>query len=203
VRWRLADAGPHQPLIGRGDHWSFDGERWYPTPLDVTAKVSAEAIPRISDAVRDDVQAYLDDGIDEPLAHTLWREAWGLRGANPRSALLIGMAALEVGIKHYISGVVPETRWLLEELPAPPIHRLLNEYIPELPTPSGLEPTALSPGVRDTVRDAQGLRNKVAHAGRAAARPDSVERTLETVRGILSRLDLYRGFAWASNPRDE
>ncbi len=33
----------------------------------------------------------------EPVAHELWREAWNLRHANPRSSMVIGVAAAEVG----------------------------------------------------------------------------------------------------------
>lgn len=121
VRWRIGDEGPYQALVWLGDESSIDGHEWHPMPMNITGIGGGRLIPPISDQARVDVQSYLDDGVDAPLAHELWREAWHLRGTNPRSALLIGMAALEVGVKHYISAVLPDAQWLLEELPAPPV----------------------------------------------------------------------------------
>jgi hypothetical protein len=185
-----------------GDGWSIDGQEWHPMPMNITASGRSGVIPPIRDEAREDVQSYLDQGVDAPLSHALWREAWDLRGSTPRSALLIGMAALEVGVKQYISAVLPDTQWLLEELPAPPVDRLLGDYIPGLPTLSGTPAHQLDPKVRKVIRDAQNLRNKVAHAGRPDVDRQTLELTLETIRGVLWNLDVYRGFRWALAPQE-
>lgn len=202
VRWRIGDDGPHEALVWIGDAWSIDEEAWHPMPLNITTIGRAAMFPLMGDQAREDVQSYLDNGLDAPLAHALWREAWHLRGSAPRSALLIGMAALEVGVKQYIAAVLPDAQWLLEELPAPPVHRLLAEYIPKLPTLSGTPAHQLDPTVRTVIRDAQHLRNKVAHAGRADVDVRGLEASLETVRGVLWNLDVYRGFGWALAPQE-
>lgn len=200
LRWRLADDGPHQPLNSRRAEWSLAGDAWRPLPQDVRGDPSANLVPPISERVREDVQAYLDQGVEEPLAHALWREAWELRNANPRSALLIGMASLEVGVKQHIAAIVPDATWLLDEPPAPPVHRLLDEYIPMLPTLSGLPPWKLDAAVHKRIRSAQHLRNRVAHAGRGTVDYKGLKQTLETVRSVLITLDVYRGFLWAADP---
>lgn len=53
----------------------------------------------------------------EPVAHELWREAWNLRHANPRSSLVIGVAAAEVGLKQLIAALVPDAASLVENIP--------------------------------------------------------------------------------------
>jgi hypothetical protein len=203
LRWRISDDGPHQPLHVEREQWSLDREMWHETPVGVSGRSWSSVAPLICDEIRDDVQMYLDQGVEAPLALALWREAWELRGANDRSALLIGMAALEVGVKHYIAAVAPDTAWLLEELPAPPVHRLLDEYIPRLPTPKGEPVQPLGDAVRERIRKAQDLRNKVAHAGRERVDQGTVFETLRTIRAVLVTLDVNRGFAWAVNPNDE
>lgn len=144
VRWRMADEGPYDAIRTRGAMWSLDGQEWHHLPTAFETRSSVSLVPRISADIRGDVQTMLDAGAEEPLAHKLWREAWQLRGDNPRSALLIGMTALEVGVKNYIARAIPDTDWLLAQLPAPPTHRLLAEYIPTLTPPSSATPPPLA-----------------------------------------------------------
>lgn len=41
-------------------------------------------------------------------------------------------SALETGIKTHISKLSPDTEWLLENLPSPPIDKIFKNYIPLL-----------------------------------------------------------------------
>jgi hypothetical protein len=61
----------------------------------------------------------LDANQLEPVPHALLREAWSQRHSNPNSSLLIGMAALEVGVKDYIAACMPAAAWLAENVPSP------------------------------------------------------------------------------------
>jgi hypothetical protein len=197
LRWRMADEGPYEAIRTLGALWSFDGDDWHDLPTAFEMRTTASLVPRISPGIHDDVQAYLDAGLEEPLAHKLWRESWQLRGENPRSALLIGMTALEVGVKNYIGRAVAEADWLLEHLPAPPTHRLLGDYIPTLPPPSEGAPPTVTPDVRAAIRGAQDLRNVLAHTGKAEVGSDWLEEILRLIRNVLWRLDAASGFAWA------
>ena len=109
------------------------------------------------------------------------------------------MAALEVGIKRFISHVLPEADWLVTNLPAPPAPKLLAEYLPKLGTP---DPVKLpeDDGLR-VLWDGVGLRNRLAHAGKSTPAPDRLERLLREVRDVLWSLDAARGHTWASKHR--
>jgi hypothetical protein len=197
LRWRMADEGPYDAIRTRGALWSMDGDDWHHLPTAIELHTSAALVPRISRAIHDDVQALLDADVEEPLAHRLWREAWQLRADSPRSALLIGMTALEVGVKNYIARAVPDADWLLEHLPAPPTHRLLGDYIPKLSSPSEAAPPTVTSDMRDAIRGAQDLRNVLAHTGKAEVGLEWLDRTLRLIRDLLWSLDAAGGFSWA------
>jgi len=150
----------------------------------------------LTDAIRDESQRLLDDNLAEPFAHELWREAWGLRLAHPRSALLIGVSALEVGIKHHIAKVVPDAEWLILELQSPPVHRLLNEYVPAVHDLD--EGSLLTAEEKSLLRKSIERRNRITHAGDQTVDEQMLDNALHLIRGLLRRLDALRGHTWAA-----
>ena len=46
---------------------------------------------------------------------------------NPRSSLILGVAAAEVGFKQFASKTLPDTAWLLE-FPSPPLFDMLQKF---------------------------------------------------------------------------
>jgi hypothetical protein len=199
LRWRTGFGGMHQPFASRGAEWSPDGIEWHCLPRRTGADIWAEpADIQVSDVVNEDLHALVSSGISEPLGHALFREAWEQRRENPRSALLIGVSALEVGVKQFITERVQDTRWLVEELPSPPVHRMLSEYLPTLPAPEGgSEFERPSDKTLETIRDAIDARNKLAHVGRELVSPETLNEALLTIRQMLWRLDEAQGFVWA------
>jgi hypothetical protein len=132
----------------------------------------------------------------EPLPHQLWREAWNLRNTNPRSALVIGVAAAEVGFKQLIATLVPHTQWLVEELPSPPLAPMMKNYLPQLPIKAAIEPKRRSPAhLRKVLGSAVEHRNDVVHRGLAEV--GDLRQVLYAVRDFLYLLDFYRGEQWA------
>src|SRR5215217_1204096 len=106
LRWRYGILGPHSPYSSRRSEWSFDAEQWYAFPSHSLSKlqVHVELLPtttvHVTDNVKADTEALLSGGHTEPLSHALFREAWmEHERKNPRSALVIGVAALEAGLK--------------------------------------------------------------------------------------------------------
>jgi hypothetical protein len=101
------------------------------------------------------VEAAYATGAEEPVAHELLREAEDNTGSNPRSALVLATAALEVGVKAYVAALIPDTRWLAFNAPSPPVALLLNRYLPTLksrrPEPFPKPPTGLNKAVDDAV----------------------------------------------------
>jgi hypothetical protein len=148
LRWRLGERGRHSPFSSQGKEWSFDGHVFLPTPSAHRTYVEAFGT-LMADAVElQDVLALVNNGKSEPLGHTLLREAWEQRHANPRSALVIGLAAAEVGLKECMSDLVPHARWLAENVPSPPLVSMLQDYVPLLPARLGIEGRTVAPPSR-------------------------------------------------------
>jgi hypothetical protein len=201
LRWKHALAGPHNPFRshGLGAEWSLDGSAWYLLPGDTGLR--GEPVPYVYPfpEVQHELQALLDAGADEPIAHQLFREAWDNRFRNRRSALVIGVAALEVGVKAFLARLVPSSEWLVINLPTPPIKRILSEYLPSLQLPDGVEGPAKSPPRRllELVDKAVGTRNRIAHATGEDIDYDRLEGMLLGIREVLWILDYYSGSRWA------
>jgi hypothetical protein len=199
LRWRSRTFGASRPLSSRPREWSFDGEAWHMMPTDTGAQLIDSAHVEVSARAADELQAMLDRGESEPLAHDLLREAWSNRRANPASSLLIGMAALEIGLKQYISACVPDATWLAENAPTPPVVRILREYLPTLPPVAGGHAVATFENeIFDTLRGAVSKRNDLAHKG-ATVGAGQLDKTLRTIRDVLWSLDDARGYAWAAD----
>ncbi|HHE9409934.1 TPA: hypothetical protein ACPGZZ_000807 [Haemophilus influenzae] len=77
-------------------------------------------------------------------------------------------SALETGIKTHISKLSPDTEWLLENLPSPPIDKIFKNYIPLLYEKCGRaiefqkELKSLTKQIKDIIE----VRNKIAHTGK-------------------------------------
>jgi len=201
LRWRHSLGGPHDPLrpIGAGPEWSLDGSTWHALPANTGT--GSDAGPQIDPAasVAAEIQAMLDTGQDEPIAHQVFREAWDNRFSNRRAALVIAVAALEVGIKAFISKLMPSAQWLIADFPSPLIRRLLAEYLPSLKTPATIEGKALAlpKSVLDLIDKAVATRNRVAHASGEDVGHDSLEEMLIAIKDVLWMLDFYGGATWA------
>ncbi|HEY3212383.1 MAG TPA: hypothetical protein VGL16_04150 [Actinomycetota bacterium] len=198
LRWRTGTEGVHSPFSSKGVEWSFDGEDFHPLSVAGDVFVLSRGNLSVGPEVEDDVRNIVADGGSEPLGHTLYREAWEQRLTNPRSAVVVGMAALEVGFKELVADLVPNARWLVENIQTPPLHRLLGEYLPLLPARLPVNGHAGAPpkSFLNTVRDWTGVRNVVSHSGRARIDLHELEDVLRLVRGFLWLFDYYRGRVW-------
>lgn len=201
LRWRGAIHGPHSPLSSSRHEWSFDKKEWYELPEGqyiIVLGVSSHTL-QILDNTRADIEALLAKEASEPLGHQLYREAWEQRVENLRSALVIGVAALEVGLKEFIASLVPQAEWLVGNVPTPPLVKMLQEYLPLLPVRCRIEGKVLPPpeDILKTLTKGVNLRNKVAHAGGVNLKYDTVEEVLLAVRDVLWLLDYYGGIEWA------
>jgi hypothetical protein len=134
-------------------------------------------------------------GLEEPLAHAMWREAWTQRGSNPRSALVIGVAAGEVGLKRCIAALAPVTQWLLEETQAPQISKMLKNYLPQLTDRAKSIPVPRA--LRNQVDAMATARNHLVHRGEMERDWQQLESDLIAVKDVLYLLDYYQGQDWA------
>jgi hypothetical protein len=201
LRWRLNAAGPHQPFSSRGLSWSWCGDFWHPAPPGIRVEIQAFPPVRITPEVEQQVADFVRSGLSEPLHHTLFREAWEQRRMNPRSAILIGVAAAEVAIKYCISTLVPNSQWLATNLPSPPITRILTDYVPTLPARQTFNGQVKAPprAMLKSLKKGVAVRNAIIHAGAATPDASSVDEILVSARDVLWMLDYYCGAPWAAS----
>jgi hypothetical protein len=201
LRWRQGMTGPHRPLSYLKQGWSFDDVTYYAMPI--AAESHLEIIPSrsISEDARSAVERLVMAGRNEPLGHELYREAWQQRHENPRSALLLGISAAEVGLKQCIGELVPDAQWLVDNLPSPPLATMLRDYLPQLPARRTVNGKVVPPpkDILDIITIGVGLRNRIAHSAGADLTYRTLERILLAVYDVLWMLDYYCGFDWAVN----
>jgi hypothetical protein len=212
IRWHRHLGGGHDPHRMWTFSWSPDGARWQDLPWEVPPAF-ASVVPTISssEAFEKELQDALERGEDEPIGHELLREAEAQVYENPRSALIVGIAAAEIGVKEFVQRKVPLAGWLVTEAPSPPLLSILTNYLPELvgdlsvsrglwfvpgrdkKTRDYLDPvlSALNQGVS--------IRNRLVHKPVAAPESEAVGPILEAVGDLLRLLDHHSGspYAWS------
>lgn len=202
IRWRTNTLGPHNPISTRGLSWSRDKKFWHPAPSSFSIRIlNVSSAIRISKEVDEDVKNIIISSVQEPVHHELFREAWEQRNGNPRSSLITGLSALEVAIKTTLGTLIPNTTWLVENLPSPPITKLLIEYIPSLPAVNRIGGKVLPPPKQtmDLIKKAVTIRNQIAHIGGKAPNDETLDQIMEAIRDTLWILDYYCGHLWAYN----
>lgn len=201
LRWYGGISGPHSPIRRRlgGILWSLDGRSW-----EVISSYNPVASLELRYAPEqrhfDEVQKLLNKGVTEPFCHQLFREAWEQRHTNRRSALLLGIASAEVGFKEFVAVVVPSAEWLVENIPSPPLVKMLEEYLPILSRSAGAgSPPIPSRDVLGLLRDGVQLRNKVAHYSSREIDSKKLLDILYAVLDVLILLDHHRGFDFSQS----
>jgi hypothetical protein len=100
----------------------------------------------------------------------------------------------------HIARLAFETEWLMMEAPAPPIFKMLRDYLPQLHAMKGMglpEWSRLRPLFNEAEKLAQ-RRNKLTHTGEMSEEAISNMRNcLNAVSDLLYILDIVEGNAWA------
>jgi hypothetical protein len=202
VRWKLDRPQGPTPISWDlfWDGFSFDKVTWFSLPSMMGAgewrRINYTAIP---DLLAGEIRDFVQGGGGEPLAHALFREAWALKDSNRRSSLLMGIVAAEVGFKHYASQLAPDTRWLMEELPSPPLEKMLRDFFPRIPAKNrfgGRDPH-VPMAIQEQLKKGVTVRNKVTHRGEDALSHASLKEVLLAVKDLLWLLDFHSGSGWA------
>jgi len=197
LRWRLGETGHTKPST-RGLRWSETGQDWKLVPGAIRLIIEP-GIPfqRMNADVRLAVTEMVQRGTSEPAAHELFREAWSQRHDLPRSSLMIGITAAEVGFKAFVADLVPNAEWLAMNTPTPPLVQMLTDYLPLLPVSRRVGASPFVPTkVVDTIKKGVSLRNKTAHKGEGV-KGDTLKEILNAVHDLLYLLDFYAGHTWA------
>jgi hypothetical protein len=105
---------------------------WYKPPVDLSSlkiRYVGPALDVDNTSLARTARRDIQEGKEEPLAHQLLSEAWKQFSSSPRSALVLAVAAIEVGVKIYVTQRILGSEWLIENLPAPPIDKILSQYV--------------------------------------------------------------------------
>jgi hypothetical protein len=203
-RWRSGFAeGVNDPFLNRREYLSMDGAAWLEVPT-IRGGYIVMGLARPINAptnISDLVTELVTDGNEEPLGRQLFREAWYQRASHPRSALVIGVAAAEVGLKKLIGTLVPQAQWLVDEIQTPSFSKISRKYLPSLPVKGKLNGKKLVPpnALLNSLEKAVECRNKLVHAGAAPPERKDLEVMLRAVNDFLWICDLYVGHIWAAN----
>ena len=135
------------------------------------------------------------------MGHELFCEAWVQRKANPRSALVIGIAAAETAFKECVLNLNPQARWLVENWQSPPLIKMLQEFLITLPVKQKVRGKVMPPpqNIIEILRKGNRMRNDLVHGKKSSVKEDSLEEILRAIRDLLYLLDYYSGFTWAFN----
>ncbi len=197
VCWRHAQKAPIYSYKVDRMMWSMDGKDWRMAPVDFVLSDYRPAYLH-QNFVIDTVNSINNDQT-EPLGHELFREAWIQKDTNPRSSLVIGVSALETGVKDLIIYLVPEADWLIKNLSSPPIYRIIKEYLPNLPVKLKVNDKVVRPSdaIVETIRNWSNKRNNLVHGKEQEIKAIELKEFLLLVGDILYLCDFYRGFDWA------
>jgi hypothetical protein len=202
-RWRqgIAD-GPPDPCHTLRERYSEDGEVWREVSMVRSIKIRFGLVVRSNpeDDVSKKVVELATAGTEEPLGRQLFREAWSQKDSRPRSALVIGVAAAEVGFKKLVGSLAPQAQWLVDEVQTPALSKMLSKLLPTLPVKARFEGKSIRPpkALRLQLEKAVESRNKLVNAGEPPPKWDELEEMLRAVNDFLWICDVYQGHAWAA-----
>lgn len=153
-----------------------------------------ESPPQWTNEAAEFVKTEIVGELDEPLGHELLREAWTNRETNFRSAVVLAVAAAEVGFKQFASKTFPDAAWILENLQSPPLVRMLELFPwPKLKLQINGKDLTVPDSIIDGLKKAVTLRNSIVHGGPVKLTLDTVESVLFSVRDLLYFLDALSG----------
>lgn len=204
IRWRWSTGmedgsrfnttGPHS--------WRARDREWT-RPLWMPLQLSARLLPQLAltEGVQSGLRLLADADAIEPAGREIWHVA---AKADSLTSIVLAVTAVEVEVKRLIAEWVPDSEWLLSNLPAPPIVKLIWKYLPTLPgfAPQYAPPTPL----RSRLERGVTLRNSSVHTGPPESAsgwlsPDiqrtEVESILACTSDLLWLFDVQRGHEWA------
>lgn len=202
-RWRYGIAeGPPDPCHTSKQRYSEDGRVWHDVTLLRSIRLMwGLTVPSTAeDGASKRIVELVVAGMEEPLGRQLFREAWSQRSLRPRSALVIGVAAAEVGFKKLVGTLVPHAQWLVDEIQTPSLSKMLSKYLPTLPVKARFVGKTLRPPkvLLRQLDKAVERRNKLVHAGEPPPSLDELEEMLRAVNDFLWICDVYQGHDWAA-----
>jgi hypothetical protein len=160
LRWKYMLGSSELKHLSENISWSIDMEVWNPVVrcfapenLRVTM-INKKPLDTVM------IKQLMETGKAEPIFLELLREANSISYSNLRSAFVIAVSALEVAVKYLIKNHAPITEWLVDEIPSPPIEKIINDFFPKL-----ICGFTLTDDQKNTLKSVVSIRNKMVHSG--------------------------------------
>ena len=188
LNWTHGLDSPPNPYERSLAFYSEDGNRWLQFARATRGTFNAGEASRIVHARHvevDEVVRKVELGFEEPLGRQLFREAWAQIGINRRGALVIGVAAAEVGLMRLINTLTPGA---IRDTRTPPIVKMLREYLPNLPVKAKrVDGGSIMPPVQilQQVEKAISYRNSVVYAGALRPKREDLAGMLRAISDFL------------------
>lgn len=174
-------------------HWSKDESNWNIIDLDgIDAVVVANVSPIVIDtsSFNNLLNGIIrNSSLQEPIHHKMIREADDLKFRTPKSSIVIGVAALEVAVKHFVAMKSPSQAEKLLESQSPEIYKILKEIIPNIIPEFSIPQIFL-----DQVRVIVLIRNELVHAGKFNLTIQSVCEKIDLIRDLIHLVDHYSDY---------
>lgn len=210
LRWRFGMRGSTNSLENLELRYSLDGTTWgsISEKWDYRLLETAGTPPSfyVDLEVYDDAQRLMQSSQYESIGHDLFREAWALRWNIPRSALLVGIAAVEVGIKRCLATLDPLSEKNIRN-DSMSVKTLLNETLPNVRADMADKDKLLpSDNMIATVHAGIQARNAFVHRFPGDPKYDQalqelvdprLNELLATISDVLWLFDVYAGHLWA------
>jgi hypothetical protein len=112
---------------------------------------------------------------------------------------VMGIAALEVGVKRLIGVLVPGAAWLAENVPSPPVVQILSDYLPTIPAHESVGGYVISPPteILSVLKNAVFASNATVHRGQGELRQSFIAEVLGAIADVLWMCDYFTGQKWA------
>lgn len=204
VRWVTNARATHRPFLRGRCEFSLDGQMWHSAPSEPPGKpfdLRADWGIQLDSLPWNELSSLAARGQEEPVGHSLIREASSLRREAPRAAVVLGAAAAETALKSAISTLAPDAAFLVDKLQSPSPSVLLNDYLPTL-TSKAPDPNFLMPPpkvLRRSIHWLSETRNRVVHSRNQILQFPDLPHALVHVRDLVWLLDYHCGHAWAEN----
>lgn len=197
IRWRQDLSGPHEP-IGRSElFWRTSEDEWVKVPGSYGAWSSVHNVLGHSKKWKTPVQRILNEGGSAPVAFGLLREAVEVHASNPRSALVIGVAAAEIGVKQCIANLVPDAEWLAFNYQGITIDKILSKYIPIIAANQNEDVLNELKRLRKAFIKANDDRNALVHRAGVDITSEKVRSYLGSIKRLIRLLDAISIYPWA------
>jgi hypothetical protein len=200
-RWRFALAG-NQVLSLREPtlEWSMDKLEWYRCPHYQSIRTRVMPVTTFTvERQADIIDAVKTASLPEPFAHEILREAYSVVESSRRSALLLGISAVETRIRAFLMNQPQPTPWFLDQRGAVRTIECLTGLLPLIVTtpPVVIGEDHIPKNVIKHLCQAIKCRDRISHGKAHSLTEAELSGYLRVAQDILWFIDYFDGHPWA------